>query len=97
MEFLRVLSPPQVPVACSGRIEPAVRIESTSWGHERVQQLLAGWQDVRIEPDLAGVPRVIAAASGLSRCAYFFFPEGGTGALAGGITRFMRAYTTICP
>jgi release factor glutamine methyltransferase len=29
--------------------------------HERVAELLAGWQDLRIEPDLAGIPRVIAA------------------------------------
>jgi release factor glutamine methyltransferase len=28
---------------------------------ERVAELLAGWRDVRIEPDLAGIPRVIAA------------------------------------
>ncbi len=28
---------------------------------ERVATLLAGWQDVRIVPDLAGIPRVIAA------------------------------------
>jgi release factor glutamine methyltransferase len=26
-----------------------------------VANLLAGWRDVRIEPDLAGIPRVIAA------------------------------------
>ena len=28
---------------------------------EHVQGLLAGWQRVRVEPDLAGIPRVIAA------------------------------------
>jgi release factor glutamine methyltransferase len=28
---------------------------------ERVQQLVGGWQDVRVKPDLAGIPRVIAA------------------------------------
>ena len=28
---------------------------------ERVAEMLAGWRDVRIEPDLAGIPRVIAA------------------------------------
>ena len=28
---------------------------------ERVQSMLAGWHDVRIEPDLAGIPRVIVA------------------------------------
>jgi len=28
---------------------------------DRVRQLLAGWNDLRIEPDLAGIPRVIAA------------------------------------
>jgi release factor glutamine methyltransferase len=28
---------------------------------DHVADLLAGWQDVRIEPDLAGIPRVIAA------------------------------------
>jgi release factor glutamine methyltransferase len=28
---------------------------------ERVQQLLNGWKDVRVKPDLAGIPRVIAA------------------------------------
>src|SRR5437870_4315663 len=26
-----------------------------------VQEMLAGWEDVRVEPDLAGIPRVIAA------------------------------------
>jgi release factor glutamine methyltransferase len=30
-----------------------------SLGH--VQELLSGWRDVRVEPDLAGIPRVIAA------------------------------------
>lgn len=30
-------------------------------GAERVQRLLGGWDDVRIEPDLAGIPRVIVA------------------------------------
>jgi release factor glutamine methyltransferase len=29
---------------------------------DHVQQLLAGWRDVRITPDLAGIPRVIAAS-----------------------------------
>jgi release factor glutamine methyltransferase len=29
--------------------------------HERVREMLRGWSDVRIEPDLAGIPRVIAA------------------------------------
>ena len=29
--------------------------------HEHVQALLAGWQDLRIVPDLAGIPRVAAA------------------------------------
>lgn len=28
---------------------------------DRVAALLAGWRDIRIEPDLAGIPRVIAA------------------------------------
>ncbi len=28
---------------------------------DHVAELLAGWRDVRIEPDLAGIPRVIAA------------------------------------
>jgi release factor glutamine methyltransferase len=28
---------------------------------DRVSALLAGWKDVRVEPDLAGIPRVIAA------------------------------------
>jgi len=28
---------------------------------DHVQQLLAGWNEVRVEPDLAGIPRVIAA------------------------------------
>jgi release factor glutamine methyltransferase len=28
---------------------------------EHVSRLLAGWRDLRIEPDLAGIPRVIAA------------------------------------
>ena len=28
---------------------------------ERVSKLLAGWRDVRVDPDLAGIPRVIAA------------------------------------
>jgi release factor glutamine methyltransferase len=28
---------------------------------DRVAELLSGWQDVQIEPDLAGIPRVIAA------------------------------------
>jgi release factor glutamine methyltransferase len=31
---------------------------------DRVAGLLSGWNDVRIEPDLAGIPRVIAARSG---------------------------------
>jgi release factor glutamine methyltransferase len=31
---------------------------------EHVSALLAGWRDLRIEPDLAGIPRVIAARSG---------------------------------
>jgi hypothetical protein len=31
----------------------------TSLGH--VQDLLAGWEAVRVVPDLAGIPRVIAA------------------------------------
>jgi len=30
-------------------------------GRDRVSELLAGWGDVQIEPDLAGIPRVIAA------------------------------------
>jgi release factor glutamine methyltransferase len=29
--------------------------------HQRVAEMLAGWNDLRIEPDLAGIPRVIAA------------------------------------
>jgi len=29
--------------------------------HEHVAGLLAGWQDMRVAPDLAGIPRVIAA------------------------------------
>jgi release factor glutamine methyltransferase len=29
--------------------------------HERVAELLSGWRDLRVEPDLAGIPRVIAA------------------------------------
>jgi len=29
--------------------------------HECVAEMLAGWSDLRIEPDLAGIPRVIAA------------------------------------
>jgi release factor glutamine methyltransferase len=29
-----------------------------------VANLLSGWQEVRIEPDLAGIPRVIAARTG---------------------------------
>jgi len=28
---------------------------------DHVRELLAGWDDVRVEPDLAGIPRVIAA------------------------------------
>jgi release factor glutamine methyltransferase len=28
---------------------------------EHVEQLLAGWREVRVVPDLAGIPRVIAA------------------------------------
>ena len=28
---------------------------------ERVSDMLAGWQEIRVEPDLAGIPRVIAA------------------------------------
>jgi len=28
---------------------------------DRVAQLLSGWDDLRVEPDLAGIPRVIAA------------------------------------
>ena len=32
--------------------------------HGRVQQLLSGWEEVRTEPDLAGIPRVIAARRG---------------------------------
>jgi release factor glutamine methyltransferase len=28
---------------------------------DRVAELVSGWQDVQIEPDLAGIPRVIAA------------------------------------
>ena len=28
---------------------------------EHVQTILSGWQDLRVEPDLAGIPRVIAA------------------------------------
>ena len=31
---------------------------------DHVADLLSGWNDVRIEPDLAGIPRVIAARSG---------------------------------
>jgi release factor glutamine methyltransferase len=31
---------------------------------DHVANLLAGWRDVRIEPDLAGIPRVIAARRG---------------------------------
>jgi len=27
----------------------------------RVTALVAGWREVRVEPDLAGIPRVIAA------------------------------------
>ena len=27
----------------------------------RVSAMLAGWNEVRVEPDLAGIPRVIAA------------------------------------
>jgi hypothetical protein len=30
-----------------------------------VAGLLSGWQDLRIEPDLAGIPRVIAARASL--------------------------------
>jgi release factor glutamine methyltransferase len=29
--------------------------------HDYVANLLGGWRDVRIDPDLAGIPRVIAA------------------------------------
>ena len=29
--------------------------------HQRVAEMLAGWSDLRVEPDLAGIPRVIAA------------------------------------
>ncbi len=29
--------------------------------HQGVAEMLAGWNDLRIEPDLAGIPRVIAA------------------------------------
>jgi release factor glutamine methyltransferase len=29
--------------------------------HQRVAEMLAAWSDLRIEPDLAGIPRVIAA------------------------------------
>jgi release factor glutamine methyltransferase len=32
--------------------------------HQRVAEMLAGWRDLRIEPDLAGIPRVIAARMG---------------------------------
>jgi len=28
---------------------------------ERVSKLLAGWRDIQVDPDLAGIPRVIAA------------------------------------
>ena len=28
---------------------------------DHVHDLLAGWDDLRMEPDLAGIPRVIAA------------------------------------
>jgi len=28
---------------------------------QRVSDMLAGWQEIRVEPDLAGIPRVIAA------------------------------------
>ena len=28
---------------------------------DRVREMLAGWRDLRVEPDLAGIPRVIAA------------------------------------
>jgi len=28
---------------------------------DRVSAMLANWKDVRLEPDLAGIPRVIAA------------------------------------
>ena len=28
---------------------------------EQVREMLSGWRDVRVEPDLAGIPRVIAA------------------------------------
>jgi len=31
---------------------------------DHVAGLLSGWRDVRIEPDLAGIPRVIAARRG---------------------------------
>ena len=31
---------------------------------ERVQEMLAGWGSVHVEPDLAGIPRVIAAQRG---------------------------------
>ena len=37
---------------------------SWSWASaasQRVAEMLAGWNDLRIEPDLAGIPRVIAA------------------------------------
>jgi release factor glutamine methyltransferase len=33
---------------------------------EHVKGLLAGWQDVRVTPDLAGIPRVIAARRSMS-------------------------------
>jgi hypothetical protein len=29
--------------------------------HERVAEMLAGWESVETTPDLAGIPRVIAA------------------------------------
>ena len=32
--------------------------------HNRVAEMLSGWENLRIEPDLAGIPRVIAAQRG---------------------------------
>jgi len=36
---------------------------------DRVAALLQGWQDVEIAPDLAGIPRVIAARTSAQRAA----------------------------
>jgi len=54
--------------------------------HDYVAGLLAGWNEVRVEPDLAGIPRVIAG--GGDRRAAFHQRRVGTSADA--------AETSLC-